>query len=98
MPNTPCHHKISINLNFLKYIFGVEPNTAKIYSTLTTRVDIINNMSIEDLHNLADWINEKYKRVDKPTTKENNVILSDKNIDASTDPIKNLVKRLGDKK
>jgi hypothetical protein len=56
MTTKRCSHKISINLDFLKQIFGVPKDSALHYSTIMTSVEIRNDMTKEDLMKLANWI------------------------------------------
>jgi hypothetical protein len=51
-----CSHKISINLDFLKRIFTIPEKSALHYSTISTSVEIRNDMTKEDLKALANWI------------------------------------------
>jgi hypothetical protein len=51
-----CSHKISINLDFLKRIFTVPEKSALHYSTISTTVEIRNDMTKDDLMKLANWI------------------------------------------
>jgi hypothetical protein len=56
MTTKRCSHKISINLDFLKKIFLVPEKSALHYSTISTTVEIRNDMTKEDLKSLANWI------------------------------------------
>jgi hypothetical protein len=56
MTTKRCSHKISINLDFLKRIFSIPEKSALHYSTISTTVDILNDMTPDDLMKLANWI------------------------------------------
>jgi hypothetical protein len=74
MTTKRCSHKISINLDFLKQIFGVPKDSALHYSTIMTSVEIRNDMTKEDLMKLANWI------ITSGIAKDSNAIIKEEQV------------------